>query len=65
MAIIREDKEGLYAKVGGWISRPLHQISSFKKGDNISCHHFRGSSKVGMGKIEGKNNFLEYWKVVD
>jgi hypothetical protein len=65
MAIIKEDNQGLYAKVGGWVSRPINQTTNFKKGEKIVGHHFRGSSKVGMGKLDGKHNYSEYWKVED
>jgi len=61
MATIRKDDRGLYAKVGGYIVRPMLD-TAFKEGDKVVGHHFRGSTFVGMGKKEGKGQYQEYWR---
>ena len=77
MAKIREDEGGLYALVGGYIARPptqsgyyevdgkatlqAIQVTGFKLGDSVTGKHFGGTTRVGMGKLEGKGNYLEYW----
>lgn len=78
MAIIREDESGVYAKVDGHIVRPevSYEVqlingegktvpkyhSSFKKGEKVVGFHFRGSTLVGMGKLEKKGEYQEYWR---
>jgi hypothetical protein len=66
MPIIKKDEGGLYAVVGGWIARPLNekgqQLTKFKEGEKVEGRHFRGSPKVGMGKLEGRRNYEEYWR---
>lgn len=64
MALIREDDSGVYAQVGGYICRP-NLPTRFKKGDKTDCVHFRGSGTVGVGKLQGRANYEEYWKTVD
>lgn len=79
MTVIKEDELGVYAQVGGYIARPevsyCIQIideqpkttsvyySSYKKGEKTEGFHFRGTSTVGIGKIEGKGQYREYWKI--
>ena len=61
MAKIYEDEVGLYAKVGGYIVRPVDG-TQFKKGDTTEGFHFRGSTLIGMGKIAGRGEYKEYWR---
>jgi len=61
MAKIREDVDGLYAKVGGYIVRP-EGTTTFKVGDSVKGKHFGGSTLVGMGKLEGRGKYSEYWR---
>jgi hypothetical protein len=64
MPKIYKDEVGLYAKVGGWIARPTTP-SNFIAGDITEGKHFGGSPIVGLGKIEGRDNYQEYWQTVD
>lgn len=59
---IKRDEVGLYIEAGCWIARPVVETSR-NEGDRVSCHHFAGSSKVGMGKDAscGRGMYLEYW----
>ena len=59
MAIIREDKHGLYAKVGGYVARPIFPAgyqhvyddgSEYEAGEKVPAHHFgSGGSLVKVG----------------
>ena len=64
MTVIREDSQGLFARVGGYIVRPDpdRMPTEFVKGDKTEGYHFGGSQDVGMGKIEGRQKYKEYWK---
>ena len=62
MAIIRNDEEGPYAYVGGWIARPRGFQTMFETGTKVSAKHFGGTSNIGMGKIEGRGKYSEYWQ---
>lgn len=61
MAIIREDSTGPYAKVGGWIARPVAG-TKFHAGDKVVGKHFGGSRTIGMGKLPGRGEYEEYWR---
>jgi hypothetical protein len=62
MAIIKVDENGnLYAHVGGWVAKPEHGFTSFKEGDNVKGFHFGGTTRIGMGKLEGRGQYAEYW----
>jgi hypothetical protein len=62
MPIIKADKDGnLYAHVGEWIAIPENGITSFKEGDIVEGFHFGGTSRIGMGKLEGRGEYAEYW----
>jgi len=61
MSKIYEDEMGLYAKVGGYIVRPVDG-TQFKKGDTTEGKHFGGSTLVGMGKVTGRGKYKEYWR---
>lgn len=64
MAKIYENEGGLYAKVGGYIARPVDN-TQFKKGDTTEGKHFGGSTLVGMGKLPGRGEYKEYWRTSD
>lgn len=61
MAIIKEDIHGLYAYVGGYVARP-NKETQFKVGDKPEGNHFGGSSRIGIGKAEGRGKYQEYWR---
>lgn len=61
MVTVKQDAMGLFAIVAGWIVRP-QRPSSFRVGDRVDGHHFRGSTKVGIGKNEETGKYQEYWK---
>lgn len=61
MTTVKQDAMGLFAIVGGWIVRPT-KLSTYKPGDKVEGHHFRGSTKVGIGKNELTGKYHEYWK---
>lgn len=63
MAVIREDKIGLYANSGGYIARPRDGVTRFKKGDRVKDNHFGGSPLHGIGKDETckRGEYLETW----
>ena len=61
MAKIRRDKLGTYAKVGGYICRPI-QPTQFLEGDTVVGKHFGGSQTFGIGKLPGRREYAEYWK---
>ena len=60
MAIIKQDSVSIYSTAGGYIIRPTKE-TNFKPGDNPKTHHFGGSTVAGVGKIEGKGKYQEYW----
>lgn len=64
MAKIYENEGGLYAKVGGYIARPVDN-TQFKKGDTTEGKHFGGSTLVDMGKLPGRGEYKEYWRTSD
>ena len=64
MAKIRKDQFGIYAKVGGWIARPVCP-TKFSEGDTVDGKHFGGSRSVGMGKLPGRGEYEEYWRTWD
>lgn len=61
MAVIKEDIYGLYAYVGGYVARPSAP-SKYKVGDKPEGKHFGGSSRIGMGKEEGRGKYTEHWR---
>lgn len=61
MTKIYEDGIGLYAKVGGYIVRPIRP-TEFKNGDTTEGKHFGGSQTVGIGKLPGRAKYKEYWR---
>lgn len=64
MAIIQEDSKGLFSYVSGWKVRPT-QPSTLTVGECVTGRHFRGTSKVGMSKKDGRGNYVEYWRTTD
>ena len=72
MTKIYEDEMSLYAKVGGWIARPVGP-TRFQKGDKTQGYHFGGTTMIGMGKIPGSkrrgryalDNYEEIWRTPD
>ena len=60
MAIVQQDEVGIWITAGGWISRPILP-TKFKAGDKTESKHFGGSVIVGVGKIEGRGKYSEYW----
>ncbi len=62
MSKIYQDEKGLYANVGGWVARPVDNVSAFSVGDEPTGKHFGGSPIIGMGKLPGRGKYQEYWR---
>ena len=58
MPVIREDKWGLWAAVGGYVARPV-EPTLFKVGDKPKGHHRGGSTDAVMKSLDG--NVREIW----
>lgn len=64
MAIIHEDKHGLYVSAGGWRSREVVRgTSQYKVGDEVKTYHFGGTIRCGVGKDDTckRGQYHEYW----
>lgn len=61
MSKICKDNYGYYAHVNGWVVRPTRG-TKFRRGDNVKGKHFRGSVRVGMGKLPGRGKYEEFWQ---
>jgi hypothetical protein len=51
---VKSDEKGLFVITGGWVGRPRQfsvcsEQTSFKVGDEVKSHHFRGSTIIGVG----------------
>lgn len=52
MPIIREDKWGLWAAVGGYVSRPV-ELTGFKAGQKVKGRHRGGTCNALMSSQDG------------
>jgi len=79
MTTIKEDKDGLYAEIEGWVCRPpvgkrpvteglrktLLEGTKFKKGDKVrGTHPAGGLANLRVGKQGTKDYRLEAWTVI-
>ena len=60
MAVIYKDEVGIWTEAGGWIARPLLP-TKFKPGDKTESKHFSETVVAGIGKLEGRGKYSEYW----
>ena len=61
MVVIQQDEVGIWVEAGGYIARPILP-TKLKVGDRINqTYHFGGSVIAGVGKIQGRGKYFEYW----
>lgn len=63
MAVVREDANGVYIKVGGYIARPTEKKSTvYLVGNRVDAKHLGPGTIVGVGKLPERGKWREYWK---
>lgn len=63
MAVIREDANGVYIKVGGYIARPVKgRPTTYMVGNPVNARHLGPGTTVGVGKLPKRGEWREYWQ---
>jgi hypothetical protein len=60
MTLIRKDEKGICAYVGGYTARPTSD-TRYTVGQKIKMIHFGGSQLIGVDKLPGRGQYVEYW----